>query len=140
MENYILYFAYGSNLNKEQMKKRCPNSAPLGKATLSGYALKERTYADIEPATSEDIVYGALWKISKEDLLNLDNYEGYPSFYDKCDVTITYEGKEYEAIVYFMTSESRKDLSSGYYLPEYIAICSQGCKDFDIPDSFKKSL
>ncbi len=29
-----LYFAYGSNLDPAQMRRRCPHSAPLGQAVL----------------------------------------------------------------------------------------------------------
>ena len=32
-----LYFAYGSNLNVEQMKRRCPNATEISSAVLDGY-------------------------------------------------------------------------------------------------------
>ena len=56
------YFAYGSNLNIEQMKSRCPDSVGVSTAVLSGWRLVERTYADIEPAAGE-CVNGALYEI-----------------------------------------------------------------------------
>ena len=34
-----LYFAYGSNLDGAQMRRRCPTSAPAGPATLDGWRL-----------------------------------------------------------------------------------------------------
>ena len=58
------YFAYGSNLNIEQMKSRCPDSVGVSTAVLSGWKLVERTYADIEPAAGE-CVTGALYEISE---------------------------------------------------------------------------
>ena len=33
------YLAYGSNLNKAQMQKRCPGAKPIGKGLLEGYEL-----------------------------------------------------------------------------------------------------
>ena len=37
--NRTLYFAYGSNLDPTQMRRRCPTSAPAGPATLDGWRL-----------------------------------------------------------------------------------------------------
>ena len=46
--NTQLYFAYGSNLNIAQMRKRCPGAKPFSPAVLHGWKLVERLYADIE--------------------------------------------------------------------------------------------
>ncbi|MDY0002073.1 MAG: gamma-glutamylcyclotransferase family protein [Polyangia bacterium] len=35
----VLYFAYGSNLDQAQMRRRCPTAAPIGPATLDGWRL-----------------------------------------------------------------------------------------------------
>jgi hypothetical protein len=48
----MLYFAYGSNLNHFQMKKRCKDSIFLKKLNLKDYKLTFRSKyraADIEP-------------------------------------------------------------------------------------------
>ena len=37
-----LYFAYGSNLNLDQMAVRCPQAGVVGKAVLEGYELAFR--------------------------------------------------------------------------------------------------
>ena len=36
----MLYFAYGSNLDVQQMALRCPRARKLGRARLDGYELK----------------------------------------------------------------------------------------------------
>lgn len=45
----ILYFAYGSNLARGQMRARCPASPPLGLARLRGWrwVVSERGYANV---------------------------------------------------------------------------------------------
>jgi hypothetical protein len=63
----FLYFAYGSNLNMDQMRQRCPDSTGVSTAVLDGWQLVERTYADIEKCPGE-CVNGALYEISKNDL------------------------------------------------------------------------
>lgn len=42
MKTYF-YFAYGSNLNVEQMKGRCPDSIGISPAVLNGWKLFEHT-------------------------------------------------------------------------------------------------
>ena len=65
----MLYFAYGSNLNHLQMKKRCKDSIFLKKINLDNFKLTFRNkyrVADIEPKKSL-IVPGVLFKILKND-------------------------------------------------------------------------
>ena len=81
----MLYFAYGSNLNHFQMKRRCKDSIFLKKVKLSDFKLTFRSKyraADIEPKKNS-IVPGALFEISKSDEKKLDIYEDYPSLYKK---------------------------------------------------------
>ena len=42
----MLYFAYGSNLNHFQMKRRCKDSKYLKKINLKGYKLNFSRYSD----------------------------------------------------------------------------------------------
>jgi len=65
----MLYFAYGSNLNHFQMKRRCKDSIFLKKINLRNFTLTFRSKyraADIEPKKNS-IVQGALFEISKSD-------------------------------------------------------------------------
>ena len=81
----MLYFAYGSNLNLFQMKRRCKDSVFLKKFELKGYRLNFRSKyraADIEKSKNS-IVPGALFEISKSDEKKLDVYEDYPILYEK---------------------------------------------------------
>ena len=81
----MLYFAYGSNLNLFQMKRRCKDSLFLKKYELKGYKLNFRSKyraADIEKSKNS-IVPGALFEISKSDEKKLDVYEDFPILYKK---------------------------------------------------------
>ena len=81
----MLYFAYGSNLNHFQMKRRCKDSVFLKKYELKGFRLNFRSKyraADIEKKNNS-IVPGALFEISKSDEKKLDVYEDYPFLYKK---------------------------------------------------------
>ena len=81
----MLYFAYGSNLNHFQIKRRCKESVFLKKINLTNFKLTFRSKyraADIEPKKNS-IVPGALFEISKSDEKKLDIYEDYPILYKK---------------------------------------------------------
>ena len=81
----MLYFAYGSNLNHFQMKRRCKDSVFLKKINLKDFRLTFRSKyraADIEPSKNS-FVPGGLFEISKSDEKKLDVYEDFPILYKK---------------------------------------------------------
>ena len=64
----MLYFAYGSNLNHFQMKRRCKDSVFLKKINLNNFRLTFRSKyraADIEPKKNFKVV-GGLFEISNK--------------------------------------------------------------------------
>ena len=82
------YFAYGSNMDKSQMKRRCSDSKFLGKAMIEGYWLDftressnwDGGVADIVK-DPDNFVWGILYDISDKDLESLDYYEACPVYY-----------------------------------------------------------
>jgi hypothetical protein len=81
----MLYFAYGSNLNHFQMKKRCKDSVFLKKINLKDFKLTFRSKykaADIEYHRGSTVP-GGLYEISKIDEIKLDRYEDFPNLYTK---------------------------------------------------------
>lgn len=79
-----LYFAYGSNLNLDQMWRRCPEAILLGKGFLNGYRLEYRGVLDIERRSSARVP-GAVFLITERCERALDIYEGFPSYYGKIE-------------------------------------------------------
>ena len=122
----MLYFAYGSNLNHFQMKKRCKDSVFLKKINLNNFQLTFRSKyraADIEPKKNS-IVPGALFEISKSDEKKLDIYEDYPVLYKK--YYFTYYSKK--VMTYTMT----KKTLFAYPTERYLNIIKRGYKDCDL--------
>ena len=79
----MLYFAYGSNLNHQQMKFRCSGAKFIKKHTLKSYKLcfshktKNSIYGHANIVKKKNSkVFGALWNINKKDEKELDWYEG----------------------------------------------------------------
>ena len=78
-----LYFAYGSNLDPAQMRRRCPHAAPLGKGVLRGYRLAfgghSRAWGGpVATVVKEpdDWVEGVLYALPRAELALLDRFEG----------------------------------------------------------------
>ncbi len=119
----MLYFAYGSNLNLFQMKRRCKDSVFLKKYELKGYRLNFRSKyraADIEKSKNS-IVPGALFEISKSDEKKLDVYEDYPILYKK--LYFNYYNKTVMTYIMVNKTEFR------YPTQRYLNVVKRGYKD-----------
>jgi gamma-glutamylcyclotransferase (GGCT)/AIG2-like uncharacterized protein YtfP len=131
----MLYFAYGSNLNHFQMKRRCKDSAFLKKINLTNFQLTFRSKyraADIEPKKNS-FVPGALFEISKSDEKKLDVYEDYPVLYKK--YYFTYYSKK--VMTYTMT----KKTLFAYPTERYLNVIRRGYKDCNLDNHIlKKAL
>ena len=123
-----LYFAYGSNLNRADMRVRCPGADPVEPARLHGWRLAFRGVADIERAPGE-AVEGALWRLTPACVRSLDRYEGAPSHYRRLAVEVETASGPRGAMTYVMTSQRYLGLPSAHYR-ETIA---QGFRDWDLP-------
>lgn len=89
-----LYFAYGSNMDFDQMEFRCPGAKFLGVATLPHHRLRMDSagYATVVPDPNSH-VQGALWNLDGADESKMDYYEGVESgFYEKAYVSVLYDG------------------------------------------------
>ena len=96
-----LYIAYGSNLNLQQMARRCPNAKMVGKTMLEDWRLTFRVHATIEPDQGYKLPVG-IWEITQQCERTLDAYEGFPNYYRKEELEIQINGEQRKAIVYIM--------------------------------------
>lgn len=127
METY--YFAYGSNLKREQMIDRCPDSVPVERAILNDYELTFDKVADIRPKMKSK-VFGAIYKVTSMDLNKLDIYEGYPHKYAKNTVVVQGETKNYLCIVYNLVDSKYQDKPTHIYLNRI----KTGYKNWNLPN------
>lgn len=116
-----LYVAYGSNLNLEQMARRCPDATIVAKGVVEDYALKYRgsktgAYATIIKEKGKKVPV-LVWNISPADESKLDVYEGFPTFYYKKTVLVRLEnGRKIRAMAYIMFDEALPGVPSNYYM------------------------
>ncbi len=130
------YLAYGSNLNVEQMAWRCPTAEIMGTGVIENYELlfkgsKTGSYLTIEKKAGARVPV-AVWAVTEEDEAALDRYEGFPSFYYKKEMLITYKGiqsgkeRKREAFVYIM----HEDRPIGMPMRGYVQTCMEGYNAF----------
>jgi gamma-glutamylcyclotransferase (GGCT)/AIG2-like uncharacterized protein YtfP len=122
----MLYFAYGSNLNLTQMKKRCKDNVFIKKIKLKDFRLTFRSKyraADIEKKKNS-VVPGALFEISKSDEKKLDVYEDYPILYKK--YYFTYYGKK------VMTYTMKKKSQFMFPTERYLNTIKRGYRDCNL--------
>jgi gamma-glutamylcyclotransferase (GGCT)/AIG2-like uncharacterized protein YtfP len=77
-----LYFAYGSNLDAEQMRARCPTARGLERARLPGHQIAFSHYSTRWHGGAADVVregrsavWGVLYEMGPEDFARLDPFE-----------------------------------------------------------------
>lgn len=144
-----LYFAYGSNMNLDQMEFRCPDAKAVGNVQLKDYRLafcgrpSGGGVATILPETGS-MVDGVLWKITPSCEGSLDRYEGYPHLYGKETISVQdTQGKIWKAAVYTMNAPYKDcpAVPSDFYLRGIIEGCGQnGVPSKPVMDAVKRTM
>ena len=73
MSKKQLYIAYGSNINLEQMKYRCPHSKIVGTSEIKDYELEFRGVATIVSSKGSTVPV-LIWELDERDLPTLNHY------------------------------------------------------------------
>jgi hypothetical protein len=125
-----LYFAYGSNMNRGAMARRCPHSKALGLARLERHRLavmREGWLTAVRDPRS--VVHGVLWDLALSDEAALDRYEGAPQgLYAKLIQPVVAERAPKQAIVYFGANAG-----PGAPRPAYLAEVLAAARSWRLP-------
>lgn len=133
------YFAYGSNMDAAQMARRCPGAKVVGTATLRGWRVVERLYADIERCPGAD-VRGVVYRLGMADWETLCRYEGEPRVYRFGLVRAWVDGRGWTDVLAFALGPRARAEREGMPYPEdYRARCSAGARAHGIRDDFAEA-
>ncbi len=119
-----LYFACGSNLDREQMRRRCPGAVCLVRATMAGYRLAFTGYSRLWQGAVATIlpergahVEGVLYRLAPGELRVLDRYEGHPRSYRRYRrIVRDTRGQRHRAHVYVLPPDGGLAFPSIPYL------------------------
>ncbi len=114
MSKKQLYIAYGSNINLEQMKYRCPHSRVVGTSEIKDYELEFRGVATIVPNKGATVPV-LIWELDERDLPVLNRYEGWPRLYRQETMSFELNGKEVLGMAYLMNYGELSPPSQHYY-------------------------
>lgn len=132
------YFAYGSNMNLDQMEFRCPAARVVGTVRLEDYRL---AFCGMQPGYGVATIFpekgcqveGVLWEITPECEQSLDSYEGYPHLYGKQTVRVRDKaGRQMDVMAYVMNAPYKDNLASPSRL--YLDGILEGCRENGIPE------
>jgi len=139
----VYYFAYGSNLNWQQMQHRCPSSRFVCIACLPDYEfgitrhsrLRDCGTANVYPNRGLE-VWGAVYDVSERDLIIMDGFEdGYrreflPVYpHNNGHQTIS-------ALVYVAEIETNVPLPNA----EYKRVILEGARHWALPEYYLSML
>ncbi len=137
------YFAYGSNMNWEQMQRRCPSSQFVCVAKLPDYRfaiarhsrLRNCGTANILPERGNE-VWGIVYNVSDDDLAALDAFE---DGYGRTSALVfngDNGGQPIEVLVYVAAKEENIPLPN----PEYKGLILQGARYWRLPQNYRAML
>jgi gamma-glutamylcyclotransferase (GGCT)/AIG2-like uncharacterized protein YtfP len=132
-----LYFAYGSNMNRQLMRRHCPRATAIGKGILAGYRFIITTdgYASIIPH-SGGMVHGVLWRLTPRDFAALNAYESVDSgLYAMTTLTVRTGGRRLAAMAYVARSRSEGRPKTGY-----MEVILAAAREWELPAPYVRSL
>jgi gamma-glutamylcyclotransferase (GGCT)/AIG2-like uncharacterized protein YtfP len=97
-----LYFAYGANMDRDAMARRCPASRPLGLARLPRHrvVIMREGYASVVRDPRRE-VWGLLWDLALADVPALDRFEGVAGgLYTKVQQSVIGDAGARRALIY----------------------------------------
>ncbi len=132
-----LYFAYGLNMDRAGMARRCPGALAHGPATLVGFRffVMREGYASLMRAPGE-IVHGVLWRTGPRDLAALDAFESLDSgLYRRATLPVRANGGWMNALVYIGRTRGQ-----GPPRPGYLDLVAAAAREWNLPAAYIDSI
>ena len=137
------YFAYGSNMNWEQMQRRCPSAQFVCVACLKNYRFAIARHSRLRNCGTANIfadagseVWGIVYDLSEQDLTILDGFE---DGYRREKVFVLAAGdtqSSVEVLVYIAEREDNVPLPN----PEYKRLIVAGARHWNISEFYCSML
>lgn len=134
-----VYAAYGSNMDPDQMQRRCPHSPLAGTGWIKGWRLTfggedlswEGALATIVP-DEEGTVFVALYDVTAHDEANLDGWEGADlGLYEKIRLRVATLDSDQLAWVYVLNG-----YEGGLPSARYIGMLADCAERAGAPDDY----
>lgn len=149
----MLYFAYGSNMDWQQMRQRCPSARFQCIAVLADHKLAFTRFskgrgcgvADCTPSKGSR-VWGVVYQVDEADIGSLDKHEGYrpggrreDNCYVREERHVWRDAKADDPVavqVYFAIPQEGRFLPNG----DYRQLLVNGAKSWHLPSDYMAEL
>lgn len=146
----MLYFAYGSNMDPEQIKTRCPEAEYVGIGLLPDHALcfprrsskRNCGVSSVVPLAGHD-TWGVIYRLSPGDLAELDANEGFRSdratsrnSYNRVEVVVRIDNVLTRMMTYIAVDQENPPLPNAAYLKHL----RDGGRHHGLPPSYLEYL
>ncbi len=146
MRRTLRYFAYGSNLHPERLRRRTGWCRVLGPATLTGYRLTfHKRGMDgsgkcnaLFTASGDDTLYGAVYEIHAHHKLRLDRAEGRGRGYSQARVRPVMAGGLINAFTYLAQTDYVDECLEPF--DWYLDLVMEGARHHALPDHHQHAL
>ena len=132
-----LYFAYGSNMNRAAMARRCPSARAIGPATLDGYRFFVGIdgWGSVKPEPGET-VHGVLWRLTPRDIAALHAYELlHQGLYDVRYLPARNGRRLVTAMIYRLRRRA-----IGRPKPGYVEMIASAARSWKLPEDYARSV
>jgi hypothetical protein len=133
----ILHFAYGSNMSRALMARRCPTARPFGVGRVAGwrFVVNPEGVGSIAPVAGA-LLYGVLWQLGLRDLAAINAYESVDTrLYLRRVMAVMHEGGRMPALVYVA-----RRAGEGRARPGYVTLVVAAAREWDLPEPYIRSL
>ena len=132
-----LYFAYGSNMQRAAMGRRCPGARATGPAVLERYRFFVGTdgWGSVKPSPG-DSVHGVLWRLTPRDVAALHAYELlHQGLYDVRHLPVRSGARRVLAMIYLLRRRT-----PGKPKPGYVEMIAASARAWKLPEDYIRSL
>jgi gamma-glutamylcyclotransferase (GGCT)/AIG2-like uncharacterized protein YtfP len=131
------YFAYGSNMNRAAMRRRCPDARALGPAVLEGYRFFVGLdgWGSVAPRRGAR-VHGVLWRLTPRCLAALHAYELlHKGLYRVRHLPVRVGSQRAPAMVYLLRRRQ-----PGRPKPGYVQAIAAAARDWHLPEPYVRAV
>ncbi|MBI3702350.1 MAG: gamma-glutamylcyclotransferase [Rhizobiales bacterium] len=132
-----LYFAYGSNMQRAAMQRRCPGAQAIGPARLAGYRFFVGIdgWGSVKPAAG-GVVHGVLWRLTPRDIAALHAYELlHAGLYEVRHLPVRGNTRLMRAMLYLLRRRA-----TGRPKPGYVEMIAAAASDWNLPECYIRSV
>jgi cation transport regulator ChaC len=132
-----LYFAYGSNMQRAAMQRRCPGAHAIGPASLEGHRFFVGIdgWGSVKPSPGS-MVHGVLWRLTPRDIAALHAYELlHKGLYDVRRLPVRLGSRRVPAMIYLLRRRA-----AGRPKPGYVEMIAAAARGWKLPEPYIRSV